>query len=229
MTDEGTPGPRRPREEPKGRRGRGRPRDPEADKAILQATLELFLERGVDLSIEQVAKRAGVSKVTIYRRWPTKEGLILQAANAMRGQSIPDSAIAEHLEDPFSPDATRKMLPLQVEMFTRPEFRRGLAQMLAATQTYPALLAAWREGFIEPRQKLFSAAIERLTASGAMPADTDADVLWDQVLGALFVRLLLYPELPDPDEMRHYLITLARQTGLPLPDDIEDSPSREDS
>ncbi|MFC7110976.1 helix-turn-helix domain-containing protein [Nonomuraea rubra] len=62
------------------RRGRGRPRDPETDAAILRAALELFIERGVEgTSMEQIAKRAGVGKLTVYRRWSTKEDLIAQA------------------------------------------------------------------------------------------------------------------------------------------------------
>ena len=58
-------------------RSRGRPRDPATDDAILRAGLALFIERGIEgASIEQIAKRAGVGKLTIYRRWPVKEDLI---------------------------------------------------------------------------------------------------------------------------------------------------------
>ena len=62
---------------------RGRPRDPALDSAILTAALELFVTHGITgMSIEQVAKRAGVGKPTIYRRWSTKELLVADAIEA---------------------------------------------------------------------------------------------------------------------------------------------------
>src|ERR1700739_3614205 len=65
-------------------RSRGRPRDPAADDAILRAALDLFIERGIEgASIEQIAKSAGVGKLTVYRRWPTKEELIAAAIETL--------------------------------------------------------------------------------------------------------------------------------------------------
>ena len=65
-------------------RGRGRPRDPDIDTAILRAAFELFVERGIDgASIEQIAKRAGVGKLTVYRRWSSKEELLAQAIESL--------------------------------------------------------------------------------------------------------------------------------------------------
>src|SRR5580658_9329756 len=59
---------------------RGRPRSQEADRAILTATAELLADRGLSaMSIEEVAARAGVGKTTIYRRWPSKGLLALDA------------------------------------------------------------------------------------------------------------------------------------------------------
>ena len=59
---------------------RGRPRSQEADRAILTAAAELLAERGLAaMSIEEVAARAGVGKTTIYRRWPSKGLLALDA------------------------------------------------------------------------------------------------------------------------------------------------------
>ena len=65
---------------------RGRPRSSEAERAILDATVALYAERGMaGLSVEAVAARAGVAKTTIYRRWPSKEELVLAAVTAARG------------------------------------------------------------------------------------------------------------------------------------------------
>ena len=77
--------------DPPARRGRGRPRDAGADRAILEAALELFVERGVEgASIEQIAKRASVGKLTVYRRWSSKEELLSQAIESAR-ESVPDA------------------------------------------------------------------------------------------------------------------------------------------
>ena len=63
----------------------GRPRDPEADRAILQATLKLLTEQGyAGMSVERVASEAGVGKTTIYRRYASKEELATAAVGALR-------------------------------------------------------------------------------------------------------------------------------------------------
>ena len=62
---------------PGDRRGPGRPRSADADKAIVEATLEMLADEGYyALSLEAVAARAGVGKATIYRRWPGKRELV---------------------------------------------------------------------------------------------------------------------------------------------------------
>ena len=71
-------------------RGPGRPRDPAADRAILQATIELLGEEGYEgLSIEAVAARAGVGKTTVYRRWPSKEPLVVDAIKRYKSPEDP--------------------------------------------------------------------------------------------------------------------------------------------
>jgi AcrR family transcriptional regulator len=62
----------------------GRPRSTEVDRAIIDAVLEEVIEEGIDgMSIEQVAARAGVAKATVYRRWPNKEALLLEAVTGV--------------------------------------------------------------------------------------------------------------------------------------------------
>ena len=68
----------------------GRPRSEQADQAIIDAALSLFAESGPEgLCIERVAARAGVGKATIYRRWPGKEDLLLDAIAALKAP-LPD-------------------------------------------------------------------------------------------------------------------------------------------
>ena len=73
---------------------RGRPRSEEADRAILSAATELLAERGLGgMSMEEVAARAGVGTATVYRRWPSRGALALDAflAEFEEQQPIPDT------------------------------------------------------------------------------------------------------------------------------------------
>src|ERR1700754_3722021 len=71
------------------RKAPGRPRNAQADEAILEAVLELLSagQSAAAISIEAVAAKAGVGKATIYRRWPNKEALLIDAVQAMKGPS----------------------------------------------------------------------------------------------------------------------------------------------
>ena len=77
----------------------GRPRSEQADRAIIDAALSLFAESGPEgLCIERVAARAGVGKATIYRRWPGKEDLLLDAIAALK-TPLPEPAGRSARED----------------------------------------------------------------------------------------------------------------------------------
>src|SRR6266542_3078878 len=72
-------------------KGPGRPRSERAHEAILEATLDLLLEEGFTrMSIEAVATRAGVGKATIYRRWPSKADLVVEAVACRKEQPFVD-------------------------------------------------------------------------------------------------------------------------------------------
>src|SRR5260221_12588060 len=78
---------------------RGRPRSEQADRAIIDAALSVFAESGTEgLCIEKVAARAGVGKATIYRRWPGKEDLLLDAIRALQAP-LPEPAGRSVRED----------------------------------------------------------------------------------------------------------------------------------
>ena len=105
-------------------RGPGRPRDAHADEAILEATLELAGTVGlIGLTMDAVAARAGVSKATIYRRWSSKESLVLDAWMAcFPVEEFPDAgslvgdlvANARMISDSFSVGTFAKVLPQMV-------------------------------------------------------------------------------------------------------------------
>src|SRR5262245_8191594 len=112
----------------------GRPRSVQADRAIIDATLELFAESGAGgLCIEKVAAKAGVGKATIYRRWPGKEDLLLDAISAMRSP----------LPNPKG-ESVREDLAALVDAIGResgdPRRARQFALLLGEGAAYPRLL-----------------------------------------------------------------------------------------
>ncbi|MEV0595681.1 TetR/AcrR family transcriptional regulator [Nonomuraea cavernae] len=193
-------------------RGRGRPRDPETDTAILAAALELFVERGVEgTSIEQVAKRAGVGKLTLYRRWSSKEDLLAQAIEQRVRAEVTPSAADVYALTPR--DIVERVLPAAAEMAASPGFRALVARIMGSAVSHPQLMAVYWQHYILPRRELAAAMLRRAQQDGTVAADADLDVLIDMMAGAVTYRVL-QPDPPDTTEMLRYLTAVYRQAGL---------------
>jgi AcrR family transcriptional regulator len=165
---------------------RGRPRSQEADRAIMTATVELLAERGLAaMSIEEVAARAGVGKATIYRRWPSKGLLALDAfvASFRAEQPLPDTGtLRGDLLD---------ALHAWVRAVTLTPMGRLLADLVAEAQHDPELRAAWRDRVLEPLRFQHRIMLDRAIARGEIPATVDREVVLDLFFGAAQHRLLL--------------------------------------
>lgn len=194
-------------------RGRGRPRDPQVDAAVLRAALDLFIERGVDgTSIEQIAKNAGVGKLTVYRRWSSKEELLAQAIESLVSEEVrwpSDEEIAT--ASPY--EMVERGLPAAAEVTADPAFRALVARVLGSAVSHPALMATYWRHYILPRRRVTRALLVRARQLGTVSADADLDVLTDMLAGAVNYRLL-QPDPPDAAEMRRYLESLYRNVGL---------------
>ena len=149
----------------------GRPRDPTRDAAILQATLEAFVDAGYDgVSVEGVAARAGVGKATIYRRFPTKAEMVVEAVRL-------GACIDDHLPDTgdLRADMT-SMLRGLVDRFRGPD-GRILVTFAVERVRNPELAAAFERSVIGGKRahlrKLLLAAIDR----GELPADADIELM----------------------------------------------------
>lgn len=195
------------------KRSRGRPRDPAADGAILRASLELFIERGIEgTSFEQIAKRARVGKLTVYRRWSTKEELIAQAIETLVAKEV--EWPSEEVIDQVSPyQLVEAALANAAETAVAPEFRALAARIFGSAVSHPALIATYWKHYILPRRELTSRLLERARQEGTVAADADLDVLIDMMAGAVMYRVL-QPDPPDLAEMRRYLKALYRLAGL---------------
>ena len=173
---------------------RGRPRSQEADRAILTAAVELLAERGLAaMSIEEVAARAGVGKATIYRRWPSKGLLALDAfvTSFAEQQALPDTG---NLRDDLI-----VALTAWVRAVTRTSMGPMLTGLIAEAQHDPSLRAAWRERVLEPLRTQHRVMLDRAVARGEIPATVDPEVVLDLFFGAAQHRLLL-GHLPLTDE-----------------------------
>lgn len=193
--------------------GRGRPRDPAADAAILRAGLELFIERGIEgASIERIAKRAGVGKLTVYRRWSNKEDLIARAIETLVVGEI--NWPSEELVDQVPPSQlVEAAISDAANTATAPEFRGLVARILGSSVHHPSLMATYWKHYILPRRKLATRLLQRAQREGKVATDADLDVLIDMMAGAVTYRVL-QPDPPDPAEMRRYLTEVYRSVGL---------------
>jgi AcrR family transcriptional regulator len=165
---------------------RGRPRSPEADRAILVATVELLAERGLGaMSIEEIAARAGVGKATIYRRWPSKGLLALDAfvASFAAQQPLPDTGTLRG-------DLTAA-LRAWVRAVTVTPMGSVLAGLIGEAQHDPSLRAAWRDRVLEPLRRRHRIMLDRAVARGEISASVDQEMVLDLFFGAAEHRLLL--------------------------------------
>lgn len=164
----------------------GRPRSEKARLAILRATAGLLLSRGLAaVSMDAVAERAGVSKATIYRWWPTKEALALEALYTewASGQQEPrDTGTA-------SGDLLAVLLPWARLVTSRP-YGRLIAALAAKAQADPEFAAQYRARFVEPRREEARAILRRAIGRGELPPGTDVELGLDLLYGPLYHRLL---------------------------------------
>ncbi|MGE5134166.1 MAG: TetR/AcrR family transcriptional regulator [Gemmatimonadota bacterium] len=164
---------------------RGRPRSEEADRAILRAATEVLAEQGLGgMSIEEVAARAGVGKATIYRRWPSRGALALDAFRAefKEQQPLPDTGTLR--------GDLLAALRSWVRAVTGTRAGRMLAGLIAEAQADPALAVAWREQVVERLREQHAIMLRRAIGRGEIPAGTDLDVALDMLYGAAYHRLL---------------------------------------
>ena len=182
------------------------------DQAILRAALELFIEHGVaGASIEKIARRAGVGKTSIYRRWSTREALLAQAIEAFRNAT----GYTTDLLDRTPPRDFIKLLIDVCDVIARPEIRKLMARLIGSVPDYPKLIEVYRETYYLPRRLAFVRALERVQAAGLLARNTDLETLADMLSGALMYHLLMPPVGENPvGELRDQMIRLLRQAGF---------------
>jgi AcrR family transcriptional regulator len=168
-------------------RAPGRPRDPEVDRAILEATIELLARDGFGgLSIEAVAARAEVGKTTIYRRWPSKIPLVVDALASLKA---PASVVIP--QDMSTRDALVRVLSDLVRAQGTESIDRILGGLVGAMSGDPELAEAVRDRLVSERRRVIVGLIERGIARGEVRPDVDTEVIADLLGGPILMRRLI--------------------------------------
>lgn len=164
---------------------RGRPRSEKARGAILEAAAELLLEKGLAaVSMDAVAARAGVSKATIYRWWPTKETLALDALYH-EWAAVPSPRDTGSLRGDLL-----SLLRPWARLASRRPYGRAIAALLTEAQTDPTFAREYRTRFVEPRRDQARPILQRAIERGDLPATTNIELVLDLLYGPLYHRLL---------------------------------------
>lgn len=165
---------------------RGRPRSEKAKAAILEAAAELLLARGLaGVSMDAVAERAGVSKATIYRWWPTKEALALDALYTEWAAAAPLPRNTGSLRG----DLLALLRPWVRLASSRP-YGRVIAALVTHAQTDPEFGLIYLSRFVEPRREQARAIFRRAIERGELPPGAKIEVAVDMIYGPMYHRLL---------------------------------------
>jgi len=185
---------------------RGRPPSAAAHRAVLEATAALVAERGIaGTSIDAIAGVTGVSKRTIYKHWPSKEALCLEAIRGLHPAAnvpIPDSGDARA-------DVVETLRRIARSGNGQGEPGPGeslLARLVGEAVDYPDIARVWRDALIAPRRARLAGVVQRAVAQGQLRTDTDVDLAVDLLIGPIFYRHLVSGGPTPPDTLPGRLV-----------------------
>ncbi len=191
-------------------RAGGRPRDPERDRVICLAAVELLAEVGYDcFTMDEVATRARVGKATIYRRWPSKAKLVLDAI----------VQIKHHPElDTGSIDGDLEAL-ISASCSEQADFVRTVIRgTVSALSRDPELLEAFHERVTQPRIDAIEQMILRAQSRGEIAGDIDVKFVASVVPSMTLQRSLLTGKPVDTAYLRKTVDHVLRPLLQPRPD-----------
>jgi len=164
---------------------RGRPRSSQAHDAIHAAAIALVREVGYDAAtMDGIAERAGVGKATVYRRWKTKEALVVEAVGRIVQQMTePDTGSVEN-------DLVI-MMRGDAQLYADPASRLLLSGLVAAMARSAPIAGAVRGGFVATRRAAMRRVLERGAARGELRRPLDLDLALDLLNGPSLYRYLI--------------------------------------
>jgi AcrR family transcriptional regulator len=171
-------------------------RNERSRRAILTALVDLISELGYDrVTIEAIAKRAGVGKQTIYRWWPSKGAIALEALGDSLALVVDFSDSGDIVED------LRTHMKNVTQLMNSTQISPVMQGLIAAAQSDPALSRAHLEKVIEPAAAAWLDRIARAQDSGELRADADPQTIIDMLFGAMYFRLMLHTRAPAPEQI----------------------------
>ena len=174
----------------------GRPRSKKADLAIHKATLELLGTIGFEaMSIEAIAKCAGVGKTTIYRRYNNKEELVADAIENIRQEVvIPNTGnLWDDLDALIENAAKVSLTPLG---------RQTVAKIISCAIINPQFAKIYQTKYLKPRREAFAVVIERAKIRNEIKTSLDPKLVFDCISGIMVYGLIFQSE---PESWREYV------------------------
>lgn len=178
---------------------------------MLDAALELFIDGGIAATtIEAIAERTGTSRSTVYRRWRTREEIVLAAIERLRAA-----------QETQAEDWSTRPIAEVLELFARltvaavadPRSMALLRQMVALEPESPIKRAYW-DTVLQPRRETFARMVTEARDQGDLPEGLDPHLLQDLLGGGLAYRLLMHPEPLTAAAAERYVAQLLDVLGL---------------
>jgi AcrR family transcriptional regulator len=180
---------------------RGRPRSEAVERAIIEGVMRL-LEEGVplaELSIERIARTAGVGKAAIYRRWRGKEELFVDVVRAA---------------EPPDPELPGTSLRDDLVVLLESLGRRGLVSRSSAIlhnvhaqmKSSPKIWAAYHTLVVAPRRRLCIEVLRRGQRDGELREDVDVELLNDLFVGPMLLRSVMRPDADLPTALPEQIV-----------------------
>ncbi|WP_412541557.1 TetR/AcrR family transcriptional regulator [Longispora sp. K20-0274] len=174
---------------------RGRPRDPEVAERVRRAAAELLFEVGFEgTTVDEVARRAGVAKATVYRRWASKDELVLEAFETLIDYRVPLPDTGDVTED------LRTIYTSAIDMFSTEQgaaWVRTVAMESARNPRVAALLVAG----MDARISMARALLDKAVARGQVRPGVDPKLVMELFNGVTVNRALAHQPMPGPAEI----------------------------
>lgn len=166
-------------------KGPGRPRDEEVRKRILNSAAQLLEDLCFeDITVDAIAEASGAGKATIYRWWPNKAAVLIEAFRERIAQELPFPNSGDFRND------IRQLLQNFTEIIYKGRRGKVFRAFISGAQADPEIAKAFREIWIRPRRAEAKKLFERLIAEGIADAGLDPDLAVEFVFSPLYYRLL---------------------------------------